>query len=83
MPSQSWLANWRAYQRNGGPDPEQLRGPTVQISQYEKAVERWRSATNDKEWERHQEAQRDKAKETHHAEVDRLLRIMLGDDIDA
>lgn len=83
MPSESWITAWKAYQRNGQPDPDELRGPTAQVSQYGKAVQRWRESINEEEWTRHEAAQRNKSKDNHLAEADRLLRIMLGDEYNA
>jgi hypothetical protein len=82
MPSESWLSAWKAYQRNWQPDPDD-RGPTAQVSQYDKAAQRWRASINDEEWARHEAAQKNKSRENHLAEADRLLQIMLGDEANA
>lgn len=80
MPSQSWLANWKAYQRNWESDPETRRGPTASVNQYAKALQRLRESINEEEWARHEAAQTAKARDKHLAEADRLLHKMLGDD---
>ncbi len=80
MPSQSWLVNWKAYQRFGAPDPEMDRGPTASVNQYAKALQRLHESINEEEWARHQAAQKTKERDDRLAEADRLLQIMLGDD---
>ena len=64
MPSAEWITAWKRYQRNGLPSPEEIRGPAVRVSQYEKAVQRWRESINDDAWTEHLDKQAGKSRES-------------------